>query len=577
MGNSTICFIAGGDSVARSVYTQERFGYFSSAFDTILEKHGILDFCRASPDILDQPADLRCYPVLLIAWMPPRFWKLSYLRSLWEYDGVVILEGPFPEFLEEYVGVERISRIREYAGCLEWRGPEMEEGIREHLQALVGNEKSIPVEPKMVATRPMPRPRRRPWNIRLGFQSQTPGMSEATSEHAKRWAAPPYWIEPYTTRGAEVLATLALAEGLETAAVVRQGRVLATTFQTLSYLVHFHTMHPLKEPLLACETRPAIALEKLFINQMVRHAASNDVPILQVAPWPDGKQFAITVRHDVDRIPPPNKVREIFEIQRGHALRGTWCWIADRLDARLIRTVESEGDEVALHAFSLGRKQEEVSVLRSLVSKQEEVLGETVHGGGGSGWLGAPSVVGAAEAGLRYTEFLPLQLLPTQFLILDSDGKVHRLDEPICLSFSGSVDPEIVRKRFTVWGEDPAYQRVVCNGGYLLLLTHPDFPTDRLEKALDSLPIMSGQGMTCAEVAAWWNATHSQKSLQIERVTGADELRFRLKTAQVIRGLTLRVASPLDLDAKETGEMHQPGQVILNLEPNTTLTVVVKR
>src|SRR5436305_11042584 len=93
----------------RAVFDEHRMGYWSAAFDTILEKHGWLDFETAEVDALDDPAALQGYDVVFVGWIPEGFWKESYLEAIERADGIVMLEGPLPEPLKALAGVRRVE------------------------------------------------------------------------------------------------------------------------------------------------------------------------------------------------------------------------------------------------------------------------------------------------------------------------------------------------------------------------------------------------------------------------------------------------------------------------------------
>ena len=49
---SNILWIVGGEEVMRYTYQEYGFGYWTSCFDVLLEKNGLLNFEKASSDAL---------------------------------------------------------------------------------------------------------------------------------------------------------------------------------------------------------------------------------------------------------------------------------------------------------------------------------------------------------------------------------------------------------------------------------------------------------------------------------------------------------------------------------------------
>jgi len=109
MGNG-ILFITGGDEVSRYVYETYGFAYWTSTFDILLEKHGFLDFNKSDPDVLESSQKVGKYGALLMSWLPESFWKRSYLNSFAEFQGFIFLEGPFPDYVDEFLRKRKIRK-----------------------------------------------------------------------------------------------------------------------------------------------------------------------------------------------------------------------------------------------------------------------------------------------------------------------------------------------------------------------------------------------------------------------------------------------------------------------------------
>lgn len=94
LGGSGILLITASDVVVRSLPAESGFGYWTAAFDVLMEKHGFLDFDRAEHAVLAEPEHLRPYDLLIVGWLPERHWKSAYAEGLQGFEGPVFLEGP---------------------------------------------------------------------------------------------------------------------------------------------------------------------------------------------------------------------------------------------------------------------------------------------------------------------------------------------------------------------------------------------------------------------------------------------------------------------------------------------------
>ncbi|MHC4607517.1 MAG: hypothetical protein ACYTAF_11410, partial [Planctomycetota bacterium] len=154
---SGILWIRGGPEVAESVFRENRFGYWTAAFDTLLEKHGYVDFDEAPPSALADPEMLGKYDFLIVSWLPRDAWKEEYVRSLRAYGGAVFLEGPFPDSLCGHLGLKPVESppgLRK--ARLEFRDESLRNRIMGRYRRAVGEEVTgVGVEPKRTVTRPM--------------------------------------------------------------------------------------------------------------------------------------------------------------------------------------------------------------------------------------------------------------------------------------------------------------------------------------------------------------------------------------------------------------------------------------
>lgn len=109
MAVPSILFVRGGPAVMRELFAEHERGYWSAAFDVLLQKHGWLDFECAEPDVLADPTRVAAYQVLIVAWLPGELWLPEYVETLRSFAGTLLLEGPLPDELLKLAGAARNS------------------------------------------------------------------------------------------------------------------------------------------------------------------------------------------------------------------------------------------------------------------------------------------------------------------------------------------------------------------------------------------------------------------------------------------------------------------------------------
>lgn len=345
------------------------------------------------------------------------------------------------------------------------------------------------------------------------------------------WAAPPYAFQPYAgVDEGSVVASLARSEGRQPA-IWRSGRTIATSFQLLAHLVHVHTVEPLAEPFVAYRSGDAIALEYLLVHLLGSALARDRPQAVTVAPWPWDTRYALTVRHDIDRLLDKRQFTHLLEFERKRDLAVSWFWLPDRLDADQIATLEREPrHEIALHSVRLDRKSLELELLDRVASTP--VSGEAIHGSG-DGWLGHLSVRAAADAGLLYTELAPpIADVPyARYPWIDRSGRVGS-EHIVGVTYNISIESKV--------GTAPGSEG--GPGLYRQLLNHPDLNFDRLSNWIDHLPEGPRVEWTCEQVARWWRATHAQGSLSIRHLESENRsLLVEVSSRERLDGLELRL------------------------------------
>ncbi len=405
----------------------------------------------------------------------------------------------------------------------------------------------------------------------------TRALESYTEEQLTAWTASPYSFQPYTARGSEPLVTLLVGEE-ERLAIWRQGRVIATSFQLLSHLVHVHTVEPLREPFSAFRSGDAIVLEYLLMRALGSALAEGDPQMASVATWPWDVRYALTIRHDVDRVLDQHDFQRLLEFERTGGLAVSWFWLPDRLEPKQLATLEAEpGHEIGLHAVRLDQKHQELNQVGKPLASP--IVGEAIHGSG-DGWLGHLSVRAAMDAGLLYTELAPpIADIPyARYPWVDAEGIVGA-DRIIGVTYNISIEGKL--------GTQPGSE-----GGphlYRQLLNHPDLNFDRLQNWIAELPAEQRVSWTCEDVARWWQATHMSGSISIRRVhmSGGGSARFEISSSDEIRDLELRIPCRADtisavsfdgaaVQWSSIAEPEHPGiRVRINLKEGVPATLVL--
>lgn len=559
MTNHTVLWVTGDETVQRYVYRRYGFGYFTAAAEVLFEKWGLLDWRQAPQTVLAQPEEVCAYDLVLIGWLPPPFWKQEYIKTLRQFEGLLFLEGPFPPQLEGFAGVERVNRFpRIMSGRVEVIDTALRTAVETYLGPILGSSEIL-LRPKEVDARPIPfkwrdavrmlmetlmglrnRPR---IGVPPGVDVPKIQVSSYRRSQIRAWAKPPYLVETYRAVSAVADVVLQTSQDQSWPLLIRRGRILASTFQIFSYLVHYHTMHPLPTNYYSCPSIYGVAVGHLFLEWLEGQSRRHGIPLLKVAPWPWKYDSCLTIRHDMDRIPTPEAFERLINFEAERKLGVSWYWIPGRTNPAYMRRQVELGHEVGLHAVRIKDKPAECLMIEQEIGPGHDVVGECTHGGFGSdGWLGYPNIVAARDTGFLYTEHLPVYDFPYRFPSLQPDGTIAT--EPIIgISHSIGID-SMLRASPDIEALRRTFLPFLSNGFHCLIINHPDLHVDELMQFLDSLPTERRLDWTCRQVADWWRKTHIRRNLKVERIEETPQwCRFRVVSRNGVSGLTLEISS----------------------------------
>ncbi len=394
-------------------------------------------------------------------------------------------------------------------------------------------------------------------------------LSAPIPEHIRSaWARAPLLYRPMRTSQAEILACFSRGDEI---ALLRQDNIWVSSFSLLSWLVHYHTIEPLLESYGGGASIDFMAVEELFFALLEEMAHAAATAMIRVAPWPWGMRYAMTIRHDVDRIPDPAVFKRLTGFHTHNKLAVSWYWLPWRLDTQQMQWQMEAGHEIGLHSVRARDKNREIAMLEAPMGGLSRVEGETFHGTAADFWIGYPSVRLAAEAGLGHTELAlnMLQFPYASFPWMDSNGEIRLLQGPVGITYNASTDVDKGQIRKSARIGDIGYVREwAARGLAITLLNHPDINFARLVEYVEALPEGGRLNWTAGKVAKWWRSTHCLDRL---RITGRDG-KFQIAAQDDLEGLTLEFFLP---PGRQTGppmlDGTPAGQDAWKLDPDGML------
>jgi hypothetical protein len=246
----------------------------------------------------------------------------------------------------------------------------------------------------------------------------------------------------------------------------------------------------------------APAVESWLIAALRDHALAAGSPWGQIEQWPEGAAWAVTIRHDYDRLLTDAELRALLGVYEQLGVRSTWYLLRNRTIGRQARLLAAQGHEVALHTTARSEQEfaEEVAALHT--ESGLDVQGVTAHGGDAIGYLGDRHIEWASGAGLRHGETIGrISTLP--FL-------AHRVApggvEPtrqVMLATHRSLDGGMGPEQHHLAQILELTPRMADRGAHLVLMNHPDVHRPQLLQALAHAPLASAWRCTAADAARW--------------------------------------------------------------------------
>ena len=516
-----ILFVHGGRALAREVFATEGRCEWSQALPLVLEKHGYLSLEEAGPDVLADPRALEGFDAVLVARMPEGTWTADVAEALVEGAVPVLAEGPFP--LTGVLGSEQGDPAPDGGAIMV---------VEPALRAAAAAFGAQPGVALTLATRtPVDRAQELDWTA-------IPDVS-LTGEQAAAWRARGWDVRRWSRGGqATVLCEWVSSEpGHERCpAVARNGSLTACSFGMFAFLVQRHSIEPYDGAEWRATDR-CIGLEVALLAMLDEMHRRSGAVRARVLPWPAGRRWSCSLRHDVNTQPAPESLERILGAHEDEQTAATWYWPSSLASDAVERVAEAERQEVGLLAELLWAGSGERAALERSIGRPAK----GVASGASSVWFryqGAPNLLWAEREDFAFTELLGRSHFhPHRAPVLEPDGTVRPL-ALVCLPHYVSLDilagdRDRLSNELSLW---------VASGGFLQLTQRLDGEVPANLAALTAAADRADRwDATAGDVADWWRRTHMRDAL-VFRARG--DGRFELRATEAARGVCVELLHP---------------------------------
>ena len=539
---ASILLIESGAGFAREVYEREGRGDWAQALPLVLEKLGYLGLETAAPGALADPRSWERHAAILVPRLPAGSWTPRAVALAGSGRAQLLTELP-PRELHERLGILTA-----------------EPAAREGVVTATEPELAAAVEAASTTTNAyLQPPRSRPVDRDEGLGWDELGVPIDAAQ-AERWRAPGWDAERWTLSAeARPLAEWTDSGGgrERRPALIRRGPLLAASFSLFGFLGQQTTIQPFAGAEHLIWPRP-FALEAMLaalLDEMHRRAR---VARPRIMPWPEGAEWALSVRHDFDRAQSRGQVGRVLAAHAAAGTAATWYWRSRHVEggrsaADRLRSRGSDGAAVARMVGSAPRQEVALHTELPWLSGEaerrslERATGRTMRGTSAHGapdcfrWQGAPNVLWAERHGFEYTEFIShSHLQPHRFAALRADGAIEP-SRLLCLPHHESLDRSTRPGDANVDGVLAAAETYRRAGGLMQVLNHPDLNLEELTDVLRRLPRDGRLDWTAAEAAAWWRRSHLLSELRLDQGEGGA---VTLTSAHGLRGAVLELLQP---------------------------------
>lgn len=454
--------------VQLSIQKKEQAFYWSACIESVLRRHGITDVSTASPD--DNAIATATVQVYARGATPKT------------YAECMLLEGPRP--------VEELSRLGIKATSLELESMRLTDAKGKHLG-------EISYQACMVRRIPKSGERSEPY----------PNVLQDA-----RWANRTIRFQIFHDySGWEPLLGMTAGSVAGTVGLRRKGMiVLGVSLGDL--LAAGYAFPPLDAGYYQMiATPPNTEVEAAFCDLICQLADEEKISLRRVPLWPEGKKFALTIRHDCDR---PVKLRDMLGLllfYRKHRIRASFGILQNRISRTQLWLIKFFGHEINLHsvASSLDQLDEEKRALSTRTNRP--ICGFHSHGGAGSeGFLGDRLYEWAQQAGFEYVEMVGRSTRQPHAInrVIDGIPATTRLVAPgVHFSLDGGMAPE----QHYLEQISAALPQVRMTGAHIVIMNHPDIHLHELKFLIENHLLREGWHASLNAVCQWFRDTRMPK------------------------------------------------------------------
>jgi len=215
--------------------------------------------------------------------------------------------------------------------------------------------------------------------------------------------------------------------------------------------------------------------------------------------WPDGKDFAIVLTHDVEWRKGHDKCRELLELEKKLGFKSLFNFVAERykVDKELREFIVSEGFEVGIHGIKHdGKKFKNKKIFDKRALKINQYIKEwnivgfrapAVHHN--LEWIGELDI----EYDLSTFDTDPFEPQPDgvgtifPFLVERKNGKPGYVELPYTLDQDFTLFILMKESSPQLWIDKLNW--IAKNGGMALVIVHPDYVNFNNQRASEEYPV----------------------------------------------------------------------------------------
>ncbi len=521
-----------------------KLGRYSEGFSILLEKFGLMDYSQISwpaweeLDKISRPAVFIVPAKIARQLTPQDLQKMAKSGIDW------FVEGPWNPDCDPWFGLRCTAKENRTDVSVTLS----DNGLRDRISALLHGIKTPSNSGGFVDCETLAiRDRIRVHRHQSDFETTFAGINSS--------AAKPSWCIP-TTEGSlaphqQVLVREKNTTGANGLLLFRQDNLLVSTFEFISYLIQDYTSEVLQQQYAFSDDRyhwEVLLITELLgsIRKQVLDSGDSslcDLASLRLCPWPYGKQYALTVRHDVDRIPRESEMPlfdGLLAAEKESMVGVSSYFLPTTADKSTIRKFESIGAEIAYHSAYL-EPDGEAEIKKIQQYAQNKIKGTTVHGPRGFyGWRGAANWELAAKFDFEYCENLSAMRYFPGRAFKDTEENPLEYYPFVCLPHHLSFDRD--RKNHRENEILDGIQAMARNQMYVILMNHPDMHYEALSEFLRSKLPADYFGASSLEISRWWRKTHLPENLSyvIRKITG-DKIQIDFATRHPIEGLAIEL------------------------------------